>query len=159
VDSFASDIRVKRCISIVASMAFILTAIALVPEHAAAQGFPKGVVGIVRDQAGTRVQGALVTVKLFDGLTEKDSQSTTTDALGRYTTTFGNAEVGWTIEVSATFNSQTETNSTDCDSEPYQTVDVTFKFEIPEFGTMLGAIVVALALSILAITVLFRKRE
>ena len=73
MDSFASDIRVKRCISIVASMAFILTAIALVPEHAAAQGFPKAVIGTVRDNAGTPVQGALVIVKMFDGPTDRKS--------------------------------------------------------------------------------------
>lgn len=161
MDSFVSNLRVKRCVSIVASMAFILTAIALVPEHAAAQGFPKDVIGTVRDLAGTPVQGALVIVKMFDGVTEKSSHSDTTNTLGRYTTTFGGTEwsVGWTIEVSATYNSQTETNTSTCDDAPIQTVDVTFTFEIPEFGTMIGVVVAGLALGVVATTVLFRKRQ
>jgi hypothetical protein len=161
VDSFASDLRVKRCVSIVASLAFVLTAIALVPEHAAAQGFPKDVIGTVRDQAGTPVQGALVIVKMFDGTTEKSSHSDTTNTLGRYTTTFGGTEWsdGWTINVSATYNSQTETNNAICDDAPIQTVDVTFTFEIPEFGTMLGIVVAGLALGIVAVAVLSRKQQ
>jgi len=159
VDSFVSNLRINRCVSIVASLAFILTALALVPEHAAAQGFPKAVIGTVRDQAGTPVQGALVIVKMFDGTTEKDSQSATTNTLGRYTTTFGDAVAGWRIEASATYNSQTETNITTCDGVATQTVDITFQFEIPEFGTMLGMIVAGLALGIVAVTVLSRKRK
>jgi len=156
-----SNLRVKRCVSIVASLAFILTAIALVPEHAAAQGFPKAVIGTVRDNAGTPVQGALVIVKMFDGLTEKSSHSDTTDSLGRYTTSFGGAEwsLNWRIEASATYNSQTETSTATCDDAVTQIVDVTFTFEIPEFGTMVGTIVAGLALGIVAITVLFRKRQ
>jgi len=162
VDSFAINLRVKRCVSIVASLAFILTAIAFVPEHAAAgPGDPKLVVGTVRDQAGTPVQGALVIVKMFEGTTEKSTHSGTTNSLGQYTTTFAGGEwlVGWTINVSATYSSQTETNSATCDDAPLQTVDVTFTFEIPEFGTTIGIVVAGLALGVVATTVLFRKRQ
>ena len=100
-------------------------------------------------------------VKMFDGTTEKSSHSDTTNTLGRYTTTFGGTEWsdGWTINVSATYNSQTETNNAICDDAPIQTVDVTFTFEIPEFGTMLGIVVAGLALGIVAVAVLSRKQQ
>ncbi len=143
----------------------IVAAVLLVAGNSAAEIYPKGVRGYVWDSEGRAVEAADVTVNIKDGATVVATLTDVTDAVGYYSVTADPAdwEVGYTIEVIAEFNSNQESNSTvalSFEDAPYQWVNVTFTFEIPEFGGMTGLLVAGGAIGAVAAVslVYYRKR-
>lgn len=65
--------------------------------------------------------------------------------------------IGNTIEVIATYNSNQEINSTIADDSGSQTVNVTFTFEIPQFGDMMGLYIVMIIVGVIAVASLRKK--
>lgn len=141
---------------------FTLTVVAMMIAPAIVSGAsgPKQVRGYVWDSAGRDVEGADVTVNIRDP-DIRATLSDTTDATGYYSVTFGPSDwdIGDTIEVIATYLSNQETNSTSANSNPFQWVNVTYTFEIPEFGSIVGFLVAGSLLGIVATVFLVRKRK
>ena len=150
---------ISFCIVIIG---LVLLSAAITSDNVTAGSFPKGVVGVVRDSAGTPLEGADVTVNMLDGAgpTIRDTQTDTTDSDGQYAVTFALEywEVGDTIDVIATYNAAEETNSSTADILPFNQVDITYAFEIPEFGSLSGILISAGILGIIA-SVALRKRK
>ena len=119
--------------------------------------FPKAVTGYVWDSAGAPLEYADITVNLKNGKLIKDTQTDATDSSGEYSVSFSSCEDGWVIEVIATYNSNQETNSTAADSSSLQWVNVTFPFEIPVFGNLLGFLIAGGLLGTIVAVSLRRK--
>jgi hypothetical protein len=128
---------------------------------------PKVVDGNVRDSGGNPLQGATVTVNMRDPGTNviRGSVTTSTDSDGFYTTTFGSFVgqdwlVGDKLEVVVVKDAQSYTDDDqNADLEPRQTVDVTWPYAIPEFGSLLGLAVVGVAVGFVALVFVGRKKK
>ncbi len=110
---------------------------------------PKVVQGYVNDTVGNPLEGALVTVEIVaQGTgTIRDTQTDTTGSDGYYMVTFGDVskwDIGDTILVTATYDSNQQSNQTVANGDASQQVNVNFGFAIPEFSSPLG-LVAALA--------------
>lgn len=140
----------------------VLLSVTITSDNVAAGTGPKGVVGIVRDSVGRLLEGAVVTVNMFNGAGPaiRDTQTDTTDIDGQYSVSFDLNDwfVGDTIQVIAICEGAEEENSTTADDSPFQQVDVTYAFEIPEFGSLAGILISAGILGIIA-SVALRKRK
>ena len=129
-----------RLIGTVLSTALTLAIVTMLQSAAPASAalFPKVVDGLVFDSVGTPLENAYVTVKILRASdnTTRATQNYWTDETGFYTVTFDGAywDEGDTIQVIAEFNSAQRSNSTLADSGPWQTIDVEYPYEIPEFG-------------------------
>lgn len=121
-----------------------------------AAAFPKIVSGHVYDSQPVNVSGASVTVTILNGVTERASQTTTTDGDGFYQVTFDgtNWDISNTIKVDAALDTLTGTYSVVADGTPAQTVDVYFSSPIPEFGNL--AVVCG---AVLAVFLVFSRRS
>jgi hypothetical protein len=135
----------------------------MVSNVAIAATGPKIVRGYIWDDAGRLVEGAEVTINM---LAQSDSSvratySETTPATGYYSVTFdmGEWDIGDMIQVIATFDSKQEPNSTVATSVGPQWVNVSFDFEIPEFGSYLGLLIAGGAIGIVGIAVVSMKRR
>lgn len=110
-----------------------------------AQGGLKVVSGTVTDGSGV-VNGASVTITMWNGAIMDSQQSTTTDSAGFYAVTFGGFSgfawtIGDTITVDVTKGSESGSASaiaTDDLIEPSQTIDVFIGPAVPEFGSLVG---------------------
>lgn len=120
--------------------------------------FPKDATGYVWDSAGTPLEGAQITVNLKNNQFIKYTQTDTTDSAGEYYVSFAACEQGWTIEAIATYNSNQETNSTTADGSSLQWVNVTFPFEIPQFGNLVGFAGAAFFIGVVAVLFIKRKK-
>lgn len=151
-----------RVVSAVALSVIVLAAMAMAVGKSSAEVFPKEVRGFVWDSEGRAVEGADVVVTVKDGETERVSYSETTSSIGFYSLTVApdKWDEGNTIEVVAEFNGKERPNSTVATLSPLQWVNVTFTFEIPEFGGMTGLLVTGGLLGAVAVVALvyFRKR-
>ena len=148
----------------VASFAIVLALLALAlfsTTNATAASHATSVVGTVRDSAGTPAPDVSVTVNMKDGETVISTKSESTDGNGEYSVLFLAAEweIGYTIQVIATFHAQQESNSTTAIDAMIHVVDVKFNFEIPDFGTEVGLIVAGGAIGLVAVAVIIRKRK
>jgi hypothetical protein len=125
-------------------------------QNAGASLFPKPVSGYVYDTGGLPVQGANVTVKMYNGVTLTGTQYYTplSDVDGFYFVTFAPAEweVGYTISITVTKNLLTGTNTTLATDAPDQWLNATLGIFIPEFSGYAVVIVGGFAmLAILAV--------
>ena len=148
----------------IASVTIVLALLALAllsTTNATAASHPTTVAGTVRDSAGTPAPDVSVTVNMKDGETVMSTKSETTDNDGGYSVIFLEAEweIGYTIQVIATFHGKQESNSTTATDIMYHTVDVKFNFEIPDFGTEVGLVVAGGAIGLVAVAVILRKRK
>jgi hypothetical protein len=143
-------------------LALVASALMTSNEALAATG-PKAVRGYIWDDHGNLVEGADVTVNI---LAQSDSsvratEADTTLADGEYFVTFSLDEwdVDDMIEVIATYNTVQEPNSTAATVSGLQWVNVSFDFEIPEFGSYLGLLIAGGAIGIVGIAVVSMKRR
>lgn len=127
---------------------------------------PKMIIGYVRDNAGNDLVGASVTVNIRDRSTNAliSTLSDTTDSDGYYSVTFGPPASQWEptykIEVIATYNSAQQTNTTNAlNNHPFQWVNVTYPYEIPELGSWLGIAIAGCSLGAVAVVLLVRKKH
>jgi parallel beta-helix repeat protein len=123
-------------------------------------GFAKLVFGIVRGDDGNPLEGAGVTVVMKDGETVVSMKAALTDSSGAYNVTFEWLlwNVGYTIEVTATYESVQASNSTDADVNAAQEVDVTYEYEIPDFGSLWGFLIAGLLVGAVGIILLMRQK-
>jgi hypothetical protein len=83
-----------------------------------------------------------------------------TTASGYYSVTF--LESDWSpgdkIEVSSFYDNATALNVTIAGDYPYQEIDLMFAAEVPEFGTVFGAVGVAASFALMACYIIRRRR-
>ena len=157
---------IPRSASVVLSAALVLLvlAVAFVPAATEAGSHPKQVRGYVYDQTGRKVADAQVTVTMKDGETQISAKTDTSDSTGYFSCSFGTTEwyIGNRIVVTATYQSLQATNSTEvyCDDAFFQWENVTFPYEIPEFGGgFVGLLITGLLLGAVAVGALVFVRR
>jgi len=105
---------------------------------------PKIVQGYVNDTVGNPLEGALVTVEIdAQGTgTVRDTQTDTTGSDGYYMVSFApsNWDIGDTIHVTATYDTNQQSNQTVANDSTSQQVNVKFGFAIPEFSNLFGLV-------------------
>jgi hypothetical protein len=156
--------RSARFAVVMTTVALALVTSALMASDGALAAIgPKQVKGYIWDNVGNPVEGAQVTVNI---LAQSDSSiratlSEDSNAIGYYSMSFamGEWDEGDMIEVLATYDSIQEPNSTVATDYPSQWVNVSFKFEIPEFGSYLGLLIAGGAIGIVGIAVVSMKRR
>ena len=151
-----------RCATASVTIVLALLALTLLTTtNATAASHPTTVSGTVRDSEGTPAPDVSVTVNMKNGETVVSTKSETTDGNGEYSVIFLAAEweIGYTIQVIATFHAQQESNSTTAIDSFTHVVDVKFNFVIPDFGTEVGLIVAGGAIGLVAVAVILRKRK
>ena len=152
---------------IIAFMAVAVAAIALMPvfsQSVSAATMPKAVRGYITDSAGNPLEGALVVVNIraqADYDTIRATDSYTSLSTGYYSISFGPSDwdVGDTIQVIATWESNQRDNETAADGAAFQDVWVVFPFEIPQFGSLLGALVAIGAVGAVGAVFVVSKRR
>ena len=153
----------KRIVPVVMVVTVIFAVgMLLAPAMVSAASGPKAVAGYVWDNAGNNITGASITVNIRN-LTNviKATQSDTTDSDGYYAVTFQPAdwEIGYTIETISTYNSIQETNSTTATNYPFQFVNISYPFEIPELGSWVGLVIAGGFLGAVAVVMLTRRKN
>lgn len=153
----------RSSVTLAVSIAVLMTAMAaLLPTQTSAGPQDMSVRGYVWDSEYRDVEGASVVINIKDGETVRSTDSDTSDANGFYSVMFAAAEweVGDTIEVIFTFESRQDTNWTTAIDATIQYVNMTFSFEIPEFGSLLGLALAAIALGVVgtAAVVVWKKK-
>lgn len=125
----------------------------LASESARAGPGVLGVYGYVRDSANNPVVGADVLVWIVG---PTNHLRTTTDADGFYTVTFPDAN--WTAGNAIRVTVGAEHNETTIDDNPME-IWVDLSTAIPEFGDMLGALVAALLVGVVAVVAIGSRRQ
>ena len=153
----------RSSVTLAVSIAVLMTAMAaLLPSQAAAGPQDITVRGYVWDSQHRDVEGADVVVNIKDGATIISTDSDTSDVNGFYSVMFLAADwsVGNTIEVIFTFESKQDTNWTTAVDAAIQYVNMTYDFEIPEFGSLLGLALAAVVLGVVgtAAVVLWKRK-
>jgi hypothetical protein len=120
----------------------------------------KFVDGYVRDSGAKPLPNVTVMVAFRDGLDNiRSVKYADTTASGYYSVTI--LESDWNpgdkIEVSSFYDNGTAFNSTIAGDYPYQEVDLMFAAEVPEFGTVLGAVGVAASFALMACYIIRRR--
>ncbi|HXK37151.1 MAG TPA: carboxypeptidase-like regulatory domain-containing protein [Candidatus Paceibacterota bacterium] len=137
-----------------------------VPQAAAADD-PKLVWGWVKDSADRVLVGADIVVNIWDptNTTNRASRSDTTDGAGFYSVNFLAADwqIGDWIEVLCDYNGAQDDNGTvagDTAAPFIQYINITYPYEIPEFGSALGLIVSGAAVGAVAVVMMvyFRRK-
>ena len=156
-----------RPVLIAFSFAAMLFALAMfmVPASTQAATHTKFVRGYAYDAEYRPIPGADVTVRMLDSENNERSihnelTSSEPEWKGYYNLDFLSSEweIGDTIQVIATYNSQqSDPNTTVASDAFFQWVNATaFEFEIPQFGSTFGLL---LTVGIVAVTVLVWKRR
>jgi hypothetical protein len=154
---YGSIARITTFLMVAAVLATALSMV--VPRSVSAQVGPHPVDGFVTDQAGRPIEGADVSVVMKNGATLVDTQTFTSLSNGFYAVTFGDGmwAPGFTIISTATFNSAQQSNSTLCTDDFQQHIDIKFPYEIPQFGSIIGFVVAAALVGVVAVVFLARK--
>ncbi len=146
-------------VSLIAFIAFC-GLVSLAATDVSAETVIKIIDGHVYDPNGDPLEGADVSVSIYNGATWINTYSTTTDQDGFYTITIAPSDwnVGYNITVEATFNSEQVSDTIVADATFGQTVDLQFPLGIPQFGTIIGFFVAAGLIAVVAIVFLKKKR-
>lgn len=129
---------------------------------------PKYVLGYVKDSADRVLVGASITVNIRDDATDGtilSSRSDTTDGIGYYSVGFaaGDWNVGDFIEVISDFsgNQIKVYSAATLLTLPFNHwANITYPYEIPEFGSTVGLIIGGVAIGVVgAIFLVVRKRK
>jgi len=142
---------------IAATVAIPVSSILMPAQHAeGAQPSTHVVNGYVYDSGKAPVAGASVTVKVFNGPTLTDTETTTSLSNGLYSVTIGPNlwDAGYTITIDASKDTMTGSNQTTCNLEEPQYLNVTLTTVIPEFNDLApvvgGMLVIAAVLATLS---------
>ena len=153
-------------ITVIVAVAVLLMAVLASSSQTSAGDGLKIVRGWIWDDAGNNVTGASVVVNIIAPDTStRATDSELSDADGWYSITFGPSdwEIGDTIQVICTYESSQEDEEIAAISSagsPYQYVNITFPFEIPQFGSLLGTMITVGAVGAVgAIFVVYSKRR
>ena len=160
VRTMAKDPRVAAGIVVLAVVA-MLSVVLLGSDNTIAATGPKSIRGYVYDSVGTPVQDANITVRSYDSshVLIKTLWYNFTESDGFYTVTFGNTEWSETgsFETTAVYDIYSNMNSAAATTAPFQNIDVTLGFEIPEFGA--GFTATLTVASFLALVVVLVSRR
>ena len=146
------------------TVALMLAAVAVAIPPSNAGDFVKPVLGYVWDAAGTPLEDADVTVNIRKPDTSiRATMTDQTDSGGQYTVTFApeDWEIDDIIEAIAVFLGNEESNTSDpITSEGLQWVNVSYAFEIPEFGSTAGLMIAGALIGAVGVVTLvyYRKR-
>jgi hypothetical protein len=156
----------KRIIAAaVVSVAISMVGVMLLSHSANAYIWPKNVRGYIWDSIGRPVPNTPVTINI---LRQSDSSVRATSSVtagedGFYSHSFlgSDWDPGDTIQVIATHNTDQRTNSTVATVDAIQFVNVTFPYEIPEFGpSWIGLLAAGGSVAVVGIALLvFWKRK
>lgn len=146
-----------------AALLFVFGLMATVPMKAAADApNPLSVRGYIYDSVGRTVEGAEVTVAMYNGMSMVSSHTDTSDDEGYYSTLFlvTEWEIGYTIVVIAVYEGNPESAPlTTAPDSTFIDIDVQFSFEIPEFGAEWGILVAGLAVGTVGVVALVWRRK
>ena len=122
----------------------------------------KFVDGYVRDSGAKPLPNVTVMVKFMYGQDNiRSVKYSDTSEVGYYSVTI--LESDWNpgdkIEVSSFYDNGTALNVTTAGDYPYQEVDLMFAAEVPEFGTVLGAVGVVASFTLMACFIIRRRRR
>jgi hypothetical protein len=121
----------------------------------------KFVDGYVRDSGAKPLSNVTVMVAFRNGQNIRSIKYADTNASGYYSATV--LESDWSpgdkIEVSSFYDNESALNVTTAGDYPYQEVDLMFAAEVPEFGTVFGAVGVAASFALVACFIIRRKRK
>lgn len=152
--------------TIIAATALVLGAVLASSGQTSAGDGNKIVRGYIWDSAYRNVSDASVVVTIWDPTktVQRASLSDTSDEDGFYSIWFGPSDwyVGDLIEVVCTYSGNQETNSTTATSSiplPYQYINITYPFEIPEFGSVVGLILAGGAIGAVAMVALVANQR
>lgn len=142
----------------------VLTSVAVFgSDNTTAATGPKSIRGYVYDSGGTPVQDANITVRSYTSahVMIKTLWYNFTESDGFYTVTFGNTE--WaedgSFETTAVYEIYWNMNSSSATAAPFQNIDVTLGFEIPEFGAGFTATLTVASFMALVIVLMSRRRS
>jgi len=166
-----SGTRARVASAFTLTVAIALVAMFLMSQSAQAATGPKAVKGYVRDVDGNFINDIPITVNIRRA-SDNTVRATLTDTSkyvevdgedwnGYYGVTFGPSDwdIGDTIEVIATHGANQESNSTVATVIPFQWVNVTFPYAIPEFGSIVGFLVAGGLIAAVAVVFLVVKKK
>ena len=152
--------RLPAVVLSVIAVAFV--AMLLSTSFVSAQGSPKAVRGYIRDNMGNPVEGASVLVEIVKpDSTVRASLTDTSISNGFYSVMFGNFdwEMGDTIRVTSTYHSDSRVGTADVNPDPIQNVDITYPYEIPQFGSWVGFAVAGGILAVVAVVFIGKRKK
>ena len=152
--------RLPAVVLSVIAVAFV--AMLLSTSFVSAGPGPKAVRGYIRDNMGNPVQGASVLVEIVAPDSHVRTSGTDTSiSNGFYSVLFGNFEweVGDTLRVTSTYHSDSRVNSTNATSAPIQYVNVTYPYEIPQFGSWVGFAAAGGILAVVALVYVGKRKK
>jgi len=157
--------RFRAAPAVVAVALSLMALIAAAPQASAGDGL-KIVRCWIWDDAANNVTGALVVVSIIAPDTSvRATDSELSDENGWYSLQFGPSDwyIGDTIRVVCTYSGNQEMEEVAAGSSassPYQYVNITFPFEIPQFGSILGTMVTIGAVGMIgAVFVVYSRRR
>ncbi len=121
----------------------------------------KFVDGYVRDSGAKPLPNVTVMITFRSGPDIRSIKYVDTNESGYYSAVA--LEDDWSpgdrIEVSSYYGNETALNISTAGDYPYQEVDLTFAAEVPEFGTVFGAVGVAASFALMACFIIRRRRK
>lgn len=163
------DSRVNGCARLRSGTALVLSmgltaaivAMLLVSQGVSAATGPKQVRGYVTDVEGNFVQGIPLTINIrwASDDTVRATISAVSDEDGYFSETFEYSQwdVGDSIQVIATHDGNQVDESVTATDFPYQWCNVSFNYEIPEFGSVTGLLIAGGLIAAVAVVLLVSK--
>lgn len=134
-------------LAFIATVTVVIVGLLLMSQSTSAYLWPKNVRGYVWDNAGRPVPDTPITINILweSNNSVRATYTATTDSIGFYSKSViaSDWDPGDKIQVIATHAGDQRTNTTDATVDALQYVNVTFPYEIPEFGQSWAGIVVA----------------
>jgi hypothetical protein len=155
----------KRRIPAVAIAAFAVVAVAmLLSSGFVSAAGPKVIRGYTKDNAANPLEGTSVVIEVWTpALVLRHTESTTTDENGFYSFTMSSFDGDWndgdTFKIIATYSGNQKTESLLDDGTALQWINVTFPFEIPQFGSFLGFGIAAGAVGLIAMVFVVKRKK
>ena len=146
-----------------AVFAVAAVAVLLMSGFASAAG-PKVIRGYTTDSADRPLEGTDVVLEVWTPLnTLRHTESIPSDENGFYSFTLSSFDGDWndgdTFKIIATYSGNQKTESELDNGSPLQWINVTFPFEIPQFGSLLGFGIAAGGIGLIAMVFVVKRRK
>jgi hypothetical protein len=155
----------KRRTSAAAIAVFAVAAVVMLLSsgYVSAAG-PKVIRGYTTDSADRPLEGTNVVVEVWTPLNVlRHTESMSTDENGFYSFTMSSFDGDWsdgdTFKIIATYSGNQKTESLLDDGKPLQWINVTFPFEIPQFGSILGFSIAAGSIGLIAMVFVVKRKK
>jgi hypothetical protein len=147
---------------VISVIAVAFVAMLLSASFVSAGPGPKTVRGYIKDNMGNPVEGASVLVEIVAPDSHVRTSGTDTSiSNGLYSVMFGpfDWELGDTLRVTSTYNSDSRVGSAVANSTPIQYVNITYPYEIPQFGSWAGFAVAGGILAVVAVVFVGKRKK